>query len=49
MIKHHQGAVTMTGTVIDRGTDAQIGEVAQEVGVTQTKEIATMRQLLKEL
>jgi uncharacterized protein (DUF305 family) len=49
MIKHHQGAVTMTGTVIDKGTDAQIGEVAQEVGVTQTKEIATMRQLLKEL
>jgi uncharacterized protein (DUF305 family) len=49
MIKHHQGAVTMSGTVIDKGTDPQIGELAQEVGVTQTKEIATMRQLLKEL
>jgi uncharacterized protein (DUF305 family) len=49
MIKHHLGAVTMSGTVIDKGTDPQVGELAQEVGVTQTKEIATMRQLLKEL
>ncbi len=49
MIKHHQGAVTMSGTVIDKGTDPQIGELAQEVGVTQTKEIATMRQLQKGL
>ncbi|WP_433165111.1 DUF305 domain-containing protein [Kribbella sp. CA-247076] len=49
MIKHHQGAVTMSGTVIDKGTDPQVGELAQEVGVTQTKEIATMRQLQKEL
>jgi uncharacterized protein (DUF305 family) len=49
MIKHHQGAVTMSGTVIDKGTDPQVGELAQEVGVTQTKEIATMRQLQKGL
>ncbi|WP_132216561.1 DUF305 domain-containing protein [Kribbella steppae] len=49
MIKHHQGAVTMSGTVVDKGTDPQIGELAQEVGVTQTKEIATMRQLQKGL
>lgn len=49
MIKHHQGAVTMSGAVIDKGTDPQIGELAQEVGVTQTKEIATMRQLQKGL
>ncbi|MEI8408125.1 MULTISPECIES: DUF305 domain-containing protein [unclassified Kribbella] len=49
MIKHHQGAVTMSGTVIDKGTDPQVGELAQEVGITQTKEIATMRQLQKGL
>ncbi|TDD27079.1 DUF305 domain-containing protein [Kribbella turkmenica] len=49
MIKHHQGAVTMSRTVIDKGTDPQVGELAQDVGVTQTKEIATMRQLQKEL
>jgi uncharacterized protein (DUF305 family) len=49
MIKHHQGAVTMSGAVIDKGTDPQIGELAQDVGVTQTKEIATMRQLQKGL
>ena len=33
MIKHHQGAVTMSGTVMDKGTDPQVGELAQEVGV----------------
>ncbi|GAB2678609.1 DUF305 domain-containing protein [Kribbella swartbergensis] len=49
MIKHHQGAVTMSRTVIDKGTDPQVAELAQEVGATQTKEIATMRQLQKEL
>jgi len=49
MIKHHEGAVTMSGTVIDKGSDPQVSELAQEVGATQTKEIATMRQLQKAL
>jgi uncharacterized protein (DUF305 family) len=49
MIKHHEGAVTMSGTAIEKGADLRIGELAQDVSVTQTKEIATMRRLQKEL
>ncbi len=49
MIKHHEGAVTMSGRQIENGSDIRVGELAQEVSVTQTKEIATMRQLLKEV
>jgi uncharacterized protein (DUF305 family) len=49
MIKHHEGAVTMSGTAIEKGADLRIGELAQDVSVTQTKEISTMRRLQKEL
>ncbi|GAA1534349.1 DUF305 domain-containing protein [Kribbella lupini] len=49
MIKHHEGAVTMSGTAIEQGADLRIGELAQEVSITQTKEISTMRRLQKEL
>jgi uncharacterized protein (DUF305 family) len=49
MIKHHEGAVTMSNEQLEHGSDLRVGEVAQEVGVTQTKEIATMKQLMKEL
>lgn len=49
MIKHHEGAVTMSGTAIEKGADLRVGELAQDVSVTQTKEIATMRRLQKEL
>ncbi|HET6295146.1 MAG TPA: DUF305 domain-containing protein [Kribbella sp.] len=49
MIKHHEGAVTMSGEQEKNGADIRVGELAQEVTVTQTKEIATMRQLLKDL
>jgi len=49
MIKHHEGAVTMSGKQFENGAGDRITEPPQEVGVTQTKEIATMRQVLKEL
>ncbi|WBQ04823.1 DUF305 domain-containing protein [Kribbella sp. CA-293567] len=49
MIKHHQGAVLMSGRQAANGSDLRVGEVAQDVSVTQSKEITTMRQLLKEL
>jgi uncharacterized protein (DUF305 family) len=49
MIKHHEGAVTMSGARLENGSDLRVGETAREISVTQTKEIATMRQLLKEL
>jgi uncharacterized protein (DUF305 family) len=45
MIRHHQGAVTMSRTVADTGQDLRTGDLAQEIGITQTKEIATMRKL----
>jgi uncharacterized protein (DUF305 family) len=49
MIKHHEGAVTMSGEQLESGSDLRVSELAQDVTVTQTKEIATMRQLQKEL
>ncbi|MDX6265016.1 MAG: hypothetical protein QOH84_6704 [Kribbellaceae bacterium] len=49
MIKHHEGAVTMSGEQLENGSDLRVGELAQEVSVTQTKEIITMKQLRKEL
>jgi uncharacterized protein (DUF305 family) len=39
----------MSNEQLENGSDLRVGEVAQEVGVTQTKEIATMKQLMKEL
>jgi uncharacterized protein (DUF305 family) len=45
MIRHHQGAVAMSGLAIENGSDLRIGELAQEISVTQTKEIQTMRKL----
>lgn len=49
MIRHHQGAVTMSGDAIENGSDLRIGELAQDVSVTQTKEIQTMRKLQGEV
>nr|WP_275402535.1 DUF305 domain-containing protein [Streptomyces sp. SID13031] len=49
MIKHHEGAVTMSDEQLENGSAIRVGELAQEVSVTQTKEIATMKELLKEL
>ncbi|MFC0627516.1 DUF305 domain-containing protein [Kribbella deserti] len=47
MIRHHQGAVTMSGVVIEKGSDLRIGELAQEISITQAKEIQTMQKLQK--
>lgn len=49
MIKHHEGAVTMSRQQAENGSDIRVGELGQDVGITQTKEIATMGRLLKEL
>lgn len=38
MIKHHEGAVTMSGQQEKNGSDIRVGEMAQDVDVTQTKE-----------
>jgi uncharacterized protein (DUF305 family) len=49
MIKHHEGALTMSEQQTENGSDLRVGDLSQDVTVTQTKEIATMRQLLKGL
>jgi uncharacterized protein (DUF305 family) len=49
MIKHHEGAVTMSAEQLENGSNLRVGELAQEVSVTQTKEIITMKALQKEL
>jgi uncharacterized protein (DUF305 family) len=49
MIRHHQGAVTMSLAQARTGQDLRTLELAQEIGVTQTKEIATMLNLRRSL
>lgn len=43
MIRHHQGAVTMSRALA--GQDPRAADLAQEIGVGQTKEIAIMQRL----
>ncbi len=49
MVRHHQGAVTMSRAQARTGQDLRTLELAQEIGVTQTKEIATMQNLRRSL
>lgn len=46
MIQHHQGAVEMAENVADEGVDTLVVELADDVHLTQTAEIARMRDLL---
>ncbi|MGW0891052.1 DUF305 domain-containing protein [Saccharopolyspora sp. NPDC002578] len=45
MTAHHEGAVAMATDVLATGRDERLHEMAQDVLVTQTDEIATMRGL----
>lgn len=45
MTAHHEGAITMARAVGVAGTDITVGEIAQDVVVTQTAEIDRMRGL----
>lgn len=45
MTAHHEGAIAMAGEVAVAGTDITVGEIAQDVVVTQTAEIDRMRGL----
>lgn len=47
MIGHHAGAVEMAATVAEEGVDLTVAEVAAEVSVTQSTEIALMREMLR--
>jgi len=46
MIDHHDGAIEMAEDVIDDGRDADVRTLAEQIIVSQTAEIATMRELL---
>lgn len=48
MIPHHQGAIDMAEVVIQYGKNPKIRQLAQEIITMQKKEIADMKQLLKE-
>ncbi len=46
MTKHHQGAITMAKTELDAGRNADVKTLAQNIIVSQSKEITTMATLL---
>jgi uncharacterized protein (DUF305 family) len=46
MIRHHRGAVRMAENVATEGVDVLVTELAADVHVTQTSEIARMREML---
>ena len=48
MIPHHQGAVDMAEVVLQHGKSLKIRQLAQEIITMQKKEIAEMKQLLKD-
>jgi uncharacterized protein (DUF305 family) len=49
MIRHHGGALAMAEAVAATGIDQMVSELAAEVHVTQTAEMALMREFLKRL
>lgn len=46
MGRHHEGALVMVHDVLATGSDIRIEELATEIGVTQSKEISVMEDLL---
>lgn len=47
MIEHHQGAVDMSETVLDEGSNPEVKELAQQIIDAQEAEINEMRSLLE--
>ncbi len=48
MIPHHQGAIDMAEVVIEFGRDAHNHHLAREIIAAQKREIAEMREWLKQ-
>lgn len=48
MIEHHQGAVTMSDTVLESGQNPEVQELARQIIEVQEAEIATMSALLQQ-
>lgn len=49
MIKHHEGAISMSQNQIDNGENAAAIEMARNIASSQQEEIASMQQLLQSL
>jgi len=49
MIRHHRGALVMADSVAAEGVDVIVNELAADVHLTQSSEIATMQELLADL
>ncbi|NHA67147.1 DUF305 domain-containing protein [Phycicoccus flavus] len=49
MIAHHEGALAMVDGHAVHGTDARVGELADDIVATQSKQIGQMRQMLERL
>ena len=49
MIAHHEGALTMASTQQRDGTDEYVGDLSSEVYVTQSVQIAAMKDMLTRL
>lgn len=49
MTVHHEGALTMAQTELDKGENSQAKALAREITESQTAEIKEMKQLLSQL
>jgi uncharacterized protein (DUF305 family) len=49
MIEHHEGAISMSQSVLDDGVNPEVAELAEEIIEAQQAEIDQMRQLLDEV
>jgi uncharacterized protein (DUF305 family) len=45
MTAHHKGAITMSGEVLVKGSEAKVQEIAEDISVTQTAEVYRMARL----
>lgn len=49
MIQHHRGAVEMSDDLAEEGTDVLVADLAADVHLTQSSEIARMQEMLRAL